>query len=163
MGMTKRHWLLCSADNFMAAREYVRAFFNNSTLLCYDAVEVVESGSCSADDGRFWRQLEEGIAANRRVLSGFLSDLRAEGCREISGLASLPMGYSSKVLHIIAHLLDGFIGIDSVCYNLVEDSHWLSDSLRAAIMKKPRRYWLIQVEASFTSAESASIIHSSKK
>ncbi len=161
--MSKTHWLLCAADSFSMARSYVLAFFNNTTVLCYDRVEVAESGSWSARDERFWVELEHGIAANRRVLSDFVNDLAAEGCREIEALNALPMGYASKVLHIIAHLLDGFIGIDSVCYNLVEDSHWLSDGLRAAIVQTPGRYWLIRVEASFTSAESASIIHSMKK
>lgn len=163
MGMTKTHWLLCAAESFETARDHVLAFFHNSTVLCYDAVEVVESGSSSANDERFWVELEEGITANRRVLRGFLDDLQAEGCREIEDLNSLPMGYVSKVLHIVAHLLDGFIGIDSVCYNMAEDSHWLSAGLREGILLRPEGYWLIRVEASFESAESASLIHSSKK
>ena len=53
------------------------------------------------------------------------------------------------MLHVITHLLDGFFGIDSYFYNLVEDSHWVSEELRATIKTSPSRYWLIAVEADF--------------
>ena len=162
MGMTKTHWMLCASDDFATARDLVLSFFSKSILLSYDAIETNEHASCSAEDKRFWQELEEGVAANRLVLRGFLDDLRAEGCRKIDDLAALPLGYPSKMLHIIAHLLDGFIGIDSVFYNLLEDSHWLSDGLCDTIRKTPSRYWLVRVEASFMSAEAASLIHLKK-
>lgn len=158
MTMTKTHWLLSTADNFSMARDSVRAFFKNNMLLNYDAVTIVEEDSCSAKSDEFWPALDEGLAANRQVLAGLIEDLRGEGCREIADLMVLPMGYPSKVLHIIAHLLDGFIGIDSVFYNLREDSNWLSDGLRAIIRQDPERYWLIRVEASFTTVTSPSFI-----
>jgi len=161
--MTKTHWMLCAGDDFATARGSVRSFFKKSILLAYDDVYAVEHTSCSAEDERFWRELEAGVAANRLVLRGFLDDLRAEGCREIEDLTTLSLGYPSKVLHLIAHLLDGFIGIDSVFYNLLEDSHWLSDELRDIIRETPARYWLVKVEASFMSAETAAIIHMTKK
>lgn len=161
--MTKTHWLLCAGDNFATARNSVLTFFSKSILLFYDDVTAVEHASCSAEDERFWKELEDGIAENRLVLRGFLDDLQAEGCRQIDDLTALPLGYPSKMLHIIAHLLDGFIGIDSVFYNLLEDSHWLSDGLRGTIRKTPTRYWLIRVEASFMSAETAAFIHLIKK
>jgi len=163
MGMTKTHWMLCAGDDFATARDSVLSFFNKSILLSYDAIVADEHSSCSAEDPGFWVELEEGVAENRLVLGGFLDDLRGEGCRDIDGLTALPLGYPSKILHIIAHLLDGFIGIDSVFYNLIEDSHWLSEGLRDTIRKAPSRYWLVRVEASFMSAEAASFIHSMKK
>jgi hypothetical protein len=158
MSMAKTHWLLCAADDFSTARDTVQKFFSNTMLLNYDAVKIVEQGSWSAHTDEFWFTLDEGIAANQQVLAGLLDDLKGEGCREIADLMDLPMGYPSKVLHIIAHLLDGFIGIDSVFYNLSEDSNWLSDGLRDAIHQDPTRYWLIRVEASFTTATSPSFI-----
>ncbi len=160
MQMTKTHWLLCSGHDFTTARNFVLAFFNKSLLLTYHEVWAIEPDSCSAEDKSFWLKLEEGVTANRLVLRGFLDDLRAEGCREIDDLAALPLGYPSKMLHLIAHLLDGFIGIDSVFYNLLEDSHWLSAGLGDTIRQSPARYWLIRVEASFISTETASLIHS---
>lgn len=162
MGMTKTHWLLCTADDLLAACAAVQAFFSANMLLHYDTVLTVREGSWSADSAGFWPTLEQGMAENRRVLAGMLNDLEVEGYHEIGELATLAMGYPSKVLHTIAHLLDGFIGIDSVFYNLSEDSHWLSDRLREAIRQAPARYWLIRVEASFRSAATASIIHQHK-
>ena len=163
MGMTKTHWMLCAGDDFATARAAVLSFFKKSILLSYDDIDVAEHDACSAVDEGFWRELTEGIAANRLVLRGFIDELQTEGCREIDDLTALPLGYPSKVLHLIAHLLDGFIGIDSVFYNLLEDSHWLSDGLGDSIRKNPSKYWLIRVEASFMSAEAAAFIHLIKK
>jgi hypothetical protein len=61
----------------------------------------------------------------------------------IEDLLALKPGYPSKVLHILTHMLDGFIGIDSAFYNLVEDSHWLSEPLRTTILRNPEGYWLV--------------------
>ncbi len=162
MGMTKTHWMLCLGDDLSAARGSVLTFFRKSILLFYDAIEAVESGSWSAETDMFWVEIEKGLAANRLVLQGFLDDLRAEGCRDLNDLTSLPVGYPSKVLHLVAHMVDGFIGIDSVFYNMEEDSHWLSDGLRATIRKTPARYWLVRVEASFMSEATAAFIHITK-
>jgi hypothetical protein len=159
MGMVNTHWMLCAGKDFAAARDAVLSFFNKSILLSYDAISIIEPASCSAKDGRFWGELERGAAANRLVLRRFLDELQAAGCQKIDDLSALPLGYPSKILHLIAHLLDGFIGIDSVFYNLVEDSHWLSDGMRRNIHKTPDMYWLLRVEASFVSADTASFIH----
>lgn len=159
MGMTKTHWMLCAGDDFLAARDSVLAFFDKSILLFYDTIEAVERDSWPASTETFWSALEEGIAENRVVLHGLLDDLRAEGCQDFNDLTSLPVGYPSKVLHLIAHLLDGFIGIDTVFYNMVEDSHWLSEGLRETVVKAPARFWLIRVEAGFRSEATAAFIH----
>lgn len=159
MEMKKTHWMLCAGDDFGSAHASALAFFNKSILLSYDALRAIEHASCSAEDSSFWEGVEGGITANRLVLRGFLDDLRAEGCQHIDDLAALPLGYPSKLLHLISHLLDGFIGIDSVFYNLVEDSHWLSEKLREKIRQTPTKYWLVRIEASFMSAETASFIH----
>lgn len=160
--MTKTHWMLCSGGDFSAAQATVLTFFRKSILLFYDTVEVVEAGSWSAENETFWNELEKGVAANRLVLQEFLDELRDVGCRELDDFTSLPVGYPSKLLHIIAHLVDGFIGIDSVFYNMVEDSHWLSDGLRTSIRKEPARYWLLQVEAGFVSEATAAFLHITK-
>lgn len=159
VGVTKTHWLLCAAADFASAGDAVQNFFQKTILLSYDVLEAVEEGSCSAEVEGFWQALEAGITANRLVLAGLLDDLKAEGCQRIDDLPGLAVGYPSKVLHIIAHLLDGFIGIDSVFYNLLEDSHWLSEGLRQTILTTPSRFWLVRVDASFVSAATASFIH----
>lgn len=161
--MTKIHWMLCAGNDFATSRDLVLSFFGKSILLFYDAVCVIETASCSAENTLFWKDLEEGIAANRLVLHGFIDELRAEGCTKIDDLHTLPLGFPSKMLHLVAHLLDGFIGIDSVFYNLIEDSHWLSNELRKTITQTPAHYWLLKVEASFVSPEAASFLHITKK
>lgn len=159
MGMIKTHWLLCAADDFDAACVAARNFFRTSLLLHYDTVEPLAEGSWHAGAAGFWPAIEAGIAENRQVLAGLLGDLKAEGIHDVAALVDLPMGYESKVLHTIAHLLDGFIGIDSVFYSLVEDSHWLSAQLGATIRQQPARYWLVRVRVGFRSAATASLIH----
>lgn len=157
--MVKTHWMLCSGDDFSKARESVLVFFDKSILLSYNAIEVVEKCSWPAATEMFWTEIENGVAGNRLVLQGFLDELRSVGCRDLDDLTSLSVGYPSKLLHLVAHLVDGFIGIDSVFYNMVEDSHWLSDGLRATIRNTPARYWLLRVDASFMSETDASFIH----
>jgi hypothetical protein len=68
----------------------------------------------------------------------------------------LQQGYVTKVLHTLTHLLDGFIGIDSVFYNLVEDSHWASEGLLKALQDTAGEYWLVPVR---TGKLEASVLH----
>lgn len=157
--MNKAHWLMCEADSFAAARSRVLGFFASSMLLHYDTVTAIEESSCSAENEAFWPALDQGVSANSSILQGFIDELQAEGCSRIADLPALAMGYPSKLLHIIAHLVDGFIGIDTVFYNLEEDSHRLSSGLRETIQRSPCRYWLIHIEASFRSPSSAALIH----
>jgi hypothetical protein len=72
-------------------------------------------------------------------------ELQETGLGRAEDLLTLQQGYPSKLLHILTHMLDGFIGIDSVFYNLIEDSHWLSAPLRSTILHKPEHYWLVPV------------------
>lgn len=81
-------------------------------------------------------------------MAELVDELKDAGVAEVQDLTSLPQGYASKILHTAAHLLDGFIGIDSHFYNLADDSHWLSDQQRNKIEAAPASYWLLQVEAS---------------
>ncbi|MBA3014675.1 MAG: hypothetical protein KKD63_04570 [Proteobacteria bacterium] len=157
--MNKKHWLMCEADDFAAARSHILKFFSNSMLLHYDAVLAVEESSCSADNEVFWTVLDQGVSDNYKILQGFIGDIQGEGCQQIADVTTLAKGYPSKLLHIIAHFVDGFIGIDSVFYNLIEDSHWLSEGLRETIQRSPGRYWLVLVETSFTSPQTAALIH----
>ena len=57
----------------------------------------------------------------------------------------------------MAHLLDGFFGIDSQFYNLPEDSHWLGESLRKQIETGPAEFWLVRVAATLESKEHQAI------
>ncbi|MEJ2057239.1 MAG: hypothetical protein P8X39_05310, partial [Desulfofustis sp.] len=74
-------------------------------------------------------------------------------------LIDLNQGYQSKILHIIAHFLDGFIGIDSVFYNLIDDSHWLSDETRDKIEQQPDRFRLLSLKCYSLTPKEATLLH----
>ena len=158
MGNIKIHKVLCHGD-FEAARQHTLNFFAKTMLLHYDAIDVVREESFPVTSPRFWPELEDGIAQNKQIMTGYLQELQDMDCHYIADLADLEFGYPSKVLHLVAHFLDGFIGIDSVFYSLPEDSHWLSDKLRLAIIDDPDSYWLLHVVAGFKSAGEAAIVH----
>ena len=65
----------------------------------------------------------------------------------LQDLFFIKQGFESKILHTVTHMLDGFIGVDSAFYNLIEDSHWLSPSLRREITSHMHEYWLVRVVA----------------
>lgn len=159
MGNTKKHLVLTFGADFDAAQKHTVSFFQKTMLLRYDNVTISKEKSCQATEASFWKRLDDGVAANREILSGFISELHDSGLQDLRNLHELQQGYQSKVFHIVAHLLDGFIGIDSVFYSLPEDSHWLSEKLRAEILRSPEKYWLLSVTAQFSSAESASLVH----
>ena len=159
MGLHKIHKILSDGTDFESVCKRVVGFFEKTMLLQYDTVEVNDTLSFSANDPDFWPEVEKGIAANRSVLNENIKELQSVGCHTVQDIASLPLGYPSKVLHIIAHLADGFVGIDSTFFNLQEDSHWLSDSLAQKIKDNPQGYWLLHVEAGFSSPGEASLIH----
>ena len=141
-----------------SAMEVVRKFFDETLLLQYDSVHFQNSKSFSAVDPLFWQKVDEGIAQNREVLGRFVGELEESGVGGVQDLKSLSQGYQSKLLHIIAHFLDGFIGIDTVFYNLPDDSHWLAEESRQSILAKPDHFWLIHVDTAFVDRNVASFI-----
>ena len=157
--MIRIHKIISHADSITAAQEYVYGFFDNSMLIHYDTVKVVSVRSLSAADASFWSETESAIAENRSVLNRYIDELKETGCSSLDDFSCIAQGYSSKVFHLIAHLLDGFIGIDSIFYSLPEDSHWLSDTLRKKIIADPDHYWLMHVEGHFASKTKASLIN----
>ena len=154
----KIHKVLCYGD-FEAARQHTLNFFTETMLLHYDTVDVGREESYSGANPQFWPELEQGIVQNKQIMAGYLQELKDTGCQYIADLADLEFGYSSKVLHLLTHFLDGFIGIDSVFYSLPEDSHWLSDKLRQVIIDDPTSYWLLHVIAGFHSVGEVALVH----
>lgn len=154
----KIHKVLCHGD-FTTAKQHTLNFFAQTMLLHYDTVEVVREWSCPGTSTQFWQELEAGIAKNKQIMTGYLQELQDMGCQDIADLANLEFGYPSKVLHLAAHFLDGFVGIDSAFYSLPEDSHWLSDKLRRVIIDNPDSYWLLQVNAGFHAIAEAAVVH----
>lgn len=139
------HLFLATGDSLAQARQQTAHFMNTTQLVVYQSTTINDSEIRSGVWEHFWIEMETGIAANRAFCNTLLKELQGTGLTELEDLLAIQKGYPSKLLHILTHMLDGFIGTDSVFYNLVEDSHWLSEPLRTTIRQKPESYWLVPV------------------
>lgn len=147
------HQILIDGADLDRCRQRVLYFFHENLLLRYAQVEINKRHSLPASFPEFWPRLESAIKTNRETLAGLLDELQQEGFDQLSNLNTMEQGYQSKLLHTVAHLVDGFIGIDSYFYNLVEDSNRLSDNLRREIEKRPEEFWLLKVECRDTAGK----------
>lgn len=138
------HLLLTPGTDRNAAQARVQHFFAKNFLVKYDHVTVLAERTINAGEADFWKRQKDGIAANRQLLEELLGELREGGFDKLTDLTEMRQGYESKVLHTVTHLLDGFFGVDTVFYNLEEDSHGLSDRLAAAIKANPAGFWLVE-------------------
>jgi hypothetical protein len=144
------HDILIAGSDYESCRQRVKRFFDRTMLIRYDDVEVIENESINGTDGNFRDRIREGLKANQKVLGEFLENLKDEGFLSIDDIQGLEKGYLSKILHTIAHLQDGFIGIDSRFYNLEEDSHGVSRDLQQKITVTPYRYWILKIKGRIT-------------
>jgi len=146
------HDILLAGPDFDTCRRRVERFFEKTMLIRYDRVRVQVSESFNGVDEEFLPRMYEALAANHQVLTELLENLKEEGFVTLEDLRDLEKGYISKVFHNIAHLLDGFIGIDSRFYNLEEDSHGISRDLQRKIYGAPGNYWIIRVMGRISTA-----------
>jgi hypothetical protein len=146
------HDILIAGSEFGACRQRVIRFFDRTMLLRYDEVLIKENESIHGTAINFRARIQEGLKANQKVLREFLANLKEEGFLSLDDLQGLEKGYLSKILHTIAHLQDGFIGIDSRFYNLEEDSHGVSRDLQQKITATPHRYWILKARGRITVA-----------
>ena len=146
------HDILLAGSDFESCRERVKRFFDRTMLIRYDEVLALENESINGDGQEFWTRLQEGLAANHLAVGELLRNLKDEGFETLEDIQGVKKGYVSKIFHTIAHLLDGFIGIDSCFYNLEEDSHDISPELQQKIETAPQKYWIIRVKGSISSA-----------
>ena len=150
------HLLLTPGIDRGAALARVSRFFAGNFLVKYDQVEIAPARSIAGSDPDFWPRLERGLSENRRAVAELLQALQGSGFATLADLAQMPRGYESKLLHLLTHLLDGFFGIDSRFYNLEEDSHGISERLRATIRKTPGAFWLVEAECASASGHESS-------
>jgi len=153
-----QHKVLVSGNSFENCCDQVHRFFDLTSLVMYDCVQVI-GDLCRSDlDADFFETVAAAERKNREMVDTLIEELRQTGVRTIEDLRRLEHGYPSKVLHIISHLLDGFIGIDSYFYNLPADSHWLAEDARRAIRENPGSYWLIHIDCYSASPEEAGLL-----
>ena len=142
-----QHIFLVLADDQKQANHKVLHFLEHTELIRYDKTTILDEAIINGEAPAFWTQLDQGVAHNKKFAAELITELEETGISRLAELKDLPQGYPSKVLHTLVHILDGFIGVDSAFYNLLEDSHWLSDKLRETINANPEKYWLVPVVA----------------
>jgi hypothetical protein len=147
MNLENSHELLVSGTDFDTCREKALLFFSKNLLVRYDTVSILEEESVTAEDSSFWERISQGEAANRQAIKSLFEELKGEGYEGVNDFLVMEQGFQSKLFHTIAHLLDGFFGIDSTLYNLEDDSHWVSRTLRNRIQTAPGKYRLLKINA----------------
>jgi len=138
---------LVEGNSYEGCCKKVIHFLDQTALVKYDRIEFNAELSFSASDKMFWERVEVGLERNNQSVLGLINEMQRSGFNEIAEFATMKQGYNSKILHILVHFLDGFIGIDSSFYNLIEGSHQVSESLRLKIKQNPENFQLLHIKA----------------
>jgi hypothetical protein len=143
--MTSEHIFLVETESHEQVLSQVVKFLSSYQLVRYDRFEVKREGIISVQDERFWEVLEKGLQKNYEILQDFIGELKSKGSQSVDDLRSLPQGYLSKLVHLIAHFVDGFFSVDSYFYNLIliEHSHFLSPYLKRRMLRVRQNFYLI--------------------
>lgn len=158
MELLASHTVLAEGDTIESCRKQVLQFFDRTSLVRYDRI-VIADRAPDASEAEFSGELDKAVEQNRRILKRFVDELGTAGFNGREDLLRIEQGYQSKILHIIAHFLDGFVGIDSAFYNLVEDSHWLSREIGSRISENPERFRLLYLACYSLTPKDASLLH----
>lgn len=150
--------MLLSGESFDHCNDQVHKFFDLTSLVIYDCIEAIETQSFSGINADFFNLILKAENHNRRTMQGLIDELVKANIQKTVDLQDIEQGYLSKTLHILSHFLDGFIGIDSFFYNLLDDSHWLPPATAKIIHENPRHYWLLHVDCYATTAEEAGLL-----
>ena len=160
MQRISQHNILVAGDSFAHCNQQVHKFFDLTTLVIYDCIEIREQTSVSGLDTDFLEIIDQAQLTNREIAKRLIAEISHSGISKTEDLINIEQGYLSKTFHLLSHFLDGFIGIDSYFYNLLDDSHWLSAESRQLIEKTPAHYWLLHVDGFTTTPDEASLLHS---
>jgi hypothetical protein len=115
--------------------------------------------SYSGLDKSFREDITRAEEFNRLEIRRLLDELKENNIQSFDSLLLIHQGYESKLLHILSHMLDGFIGIDSCFYNLIDDSHWLTEKTAAAIRENPEKHWLLHIDCFAAVTTHATLLH----
>ncbi|OCC16468.1 hypothetical protein DBT_0285 [Dissulfuribacter thermophilus] len=140
------HEFLVNGHSMAEGKEKIKRFFDHYELISYSELFYLDKAILNGKQSAFWERLASSEEVNRRLLRDWIQEMKGTGVKNLEDLEMLPQGYPSKLFHTIAHVLDGFFGVDSHFFNLIEDSHWVSQRLKELIKKSPDSYWLITVE-----------------
>lgn len=148
------HDFLVRGDTLQKCYEQVYSFLTGYTLVSYDRIQLLETRSISCKHSEFPERLHAVIKENEAFLKTVIQELAEEGFYAMNDIMGLPPGYISKLFHVAAHMVDGFFGIDSRFYNLLEGSHGISQSLQMKLSLPDARedYWLVALECAYSNA-----------
>ncbi len=158
MNLISQHKILLAGDSFDHCSQQVHRYFDLTSLVIYDCIETIQNKSFSGLDAVFFDQIARAESHNRQAVQNLIDELVKAKFQKTVDFQNIEQGYLSKTLHILSHLLDGFIGIDSYFYNLMDDSHWLPQTTAQAIHKNPKHYWLLHIDCFATTAEEAGLL-----
>ena len=159
MEQIAEHKILLSGESLGHCRKQVVNYFNRTTLVTYDFVQVIEDKSSSGLDVTFLEDISRAEELNRAETRRLIEELKENDILSIDSLLHIHQGYESKLLHILSHMLDGFIGIDSRFFNLIDDSHWLTEKTASAIGKNPKHFWLLHLDCFAAIRTGAGLLH----
>ena len=159
MQRISQHNILLGGESFAHCSQQVHKFFDLTSLVIYDCVEIREQLSVSGLDTDFRALIDLAQKKNREIVQRLIAEITQAGFTNVEDLINIKQGYVSKTFHILSHFLDGFIGIDSYFYNLLDDSHWLTAETSQLIEKNPKHYWLLHVDGFSTSPGEAGLLH----
>lgn len=141
----EKRLFLVEAKELTGAQHKVKRFLEETTLVIFEYIEF--TNKCyNGGQREFYDLIDMGISQNKKVLKEIVRELVDEGYKEIMDVLYIPQGYISKLIHTIAHILDGFIGIDTYFFNLEESSHWISKPMYQKIKKTPNNYWVLEID-----------------
>ena len=160
MQRISQHNILVTGESFAHCKQQVQKFFDLTSLVIYDCIEIREQTSFSGLDARFLEVIDQAQLRNRDIAKRLIAEISNAGIKKTEDLINIEQGYLSKTFHLLSHLLDGFIGVDSHFYNLLDDSHWLSPETRRLIEQSPKNYWLLHVDGFTTTPDEAGLLHS---
>lgn len=158
MDKIAQHKVLVAGESYEHCCEQVRKFFALTSLVMYDCIKIIEEKCVSGQDKLFIDTVSKAEDTNKQTVQSLVEELQQTGVTSIAELSELEHGYPSKVLHVLSHMLDGFIGIDSYFYNLSADSHWLGKEALVDIQHNPAGYWLIHIDCFSASPEDAGLL-----
>jgi hypothetical protein len=159
MKQISRHKIFLAGNSYEHASSQVNRFFDRTTLVMYDKIQARQEKSFNGLDDNFFEELTTAEDYNQQIVQGFLDDLLSTGIKKTADLANIQQGYASKILHILSHFLDGFIGVDSYFFNIIDDSHWLLPQTKNAVRKSPQQYWLIHIDCFASTPGDAGLLH----
>lgn len=162
MQRISQHNILLGGESFTHCSLQIHKFFDLTSLVIYDCIEIRKQQSVSGLDAGFMKCLDQAQKKNSEIAEHLVAEISQAGIAKTEDLINIKQGYLSKTLHILTHLLDGFFGIDSHFYNLLDDSHWLSPETRQLIAQNPEHYWLLHVDGFASTPGHADQLHKKK-